>query len=174
MEKWELPSCYAGYSPDGDWLLLTRHRESDTVAESNWEVANKMVELEACRVSPFTGVEERDEYGRIDPRSTDWWYIFRASHPLVGWVEYLLIRADAPASLIELGHQITKDLEAYPILDDDHHSELETNQIYTWWAGESLSYRIHLCAEAGDSIFAARRINDIPEATFDRIRDTWT
>lgn len=171
MEKWELPSCYAGYSPDGDWLLLSRHRESDTVSESNWEVALRMID--SLKLA-FSEPEQRDEYGRIDPRSTGWSYIFRASHPLVGWVEYLLIRADAPAELIKLGHDMSEKLEAYPILDDDHHSELETDQIYTWWAGESLSYRIQLCAEAGDSIFAARRINDIPEATFDRLRDTWT
>ena len=173
MEKWELPSCYAGYSPDGDWLLLSRHRESDTVSESNWEVALRKIATLGVLGFPTDG-EERDEYGRIDPRSTGWSYVFRASHPLVGWVEYLLIREDAPAELIKLGHEIDEKLQAYPILDENHHSELEFNQIYDWWAGESLSCRIQLCAEAGDSIFAARRINDIPEATFDRIRDTWT
>ncbi len=172
MELWSEPSAYVGYNPDRDYLLLARNRESCTVDESNWEVALRMIQT--LDLPEFDQPEERYQFDRIDPRSSGWFYIWRASHCLVGWVDYLMIRGDAPQALIDMGHQIVHDLDVYPILDDDHFSKMETEQIYKYWGEESLHYRIKMLAESGDSIFAARRNNDIPEATFDRLRDTWT
>lgn len=36
---WKHPECYGGFSPDGDYLILSRHRDSDILSESNWAVA---------------------------------------------------------------------------------------------------------------------------------------
>ena len=34
--KWVHPNSYAGFSPDGDYLIVTQHRESDALDRSNW------------------------------------------------------------------------------------------------------------------------------------------
>lgn len=174
MELWGHPSCYFGFSPDQDYLLISVHRESDTVSESNWIVAQREMAKVVATLPPFDLVEEDFEQGRPSPRTEGWVYTWRATHCLVGWVEYMMIRGDAPQAIIDAGHAITQRLYDYPVLDDDHHSELEYDQIYAHWKGESLSWRIEQLAFAGDSIFAARRADEIPERTFDCIRDTWT
>ena len=36
MQAWEHPSDYGGFSPDGDFVLLSQHRDSDVLSRSNW------------------------------------------------------------------------------------------------------------------------------------------
>ena len=48
-------------------------------------------------------------------------------------------------------------LSDYPVLDESHFSELEWAEAESQWEMMPLKYRVELCAEAGVSIFAARR-----------------
>ena len=143
--KWAHPKYYGGFSPGGDYLILSRHRESDTVDRSNWDVACESLKAEAW--------DSRDMEGR--PMA----YHFRAGHPLVGWVEYLLVRADAPDDLLTAAGEIVRRLSEYPILSDEHHSELEWNEICDYWHGLSVRNRLIVIRKSGSkvSIFAARR-----------------
>jgi hypothetical protein len=171
---WEHPENYGGFSPDGDYLVLARTRNSSTIDESNWTVALRSLRALETTLPEFAPEEEeRTSWGDISPRN-GWVYTWGARHWACGYIDHLMVRNDAPDEIKEAAGEIICSIASYPILDDDHHSELECEQIYEYWRGESIKYRIQLCAEAGDSIFAARRDNDIPEATFDRIRDTWT
>ncbi len=49
------------------------------------------------------------------------------------------------------------DMEAYPVLDDDHWSGLENEEVLNFWETEDLEGRIDICKGAGISIFAARK-----------------
>ena len=125
---------YIGETVDG-YIVLTQTRDSDTLARSNWEV------------------------GRERLPDAD---IHRFGHWLCGWVEHLTVPADAPDELLIAAAQIVEDIEAYPVLSDDHFSNLEYEEAYDYWATASLRLRVELCQHYGVSIFAARR-DEMPE-----------
>ena len=142
---WETPSHYAGFSPIGDYCILTRHRDSDALTRSNWEVARQ-----SFNVEPF----DNRETGYADrPTVYDW----RAGHFLVGWVEYLMVRADADDDTLARAAEIVGKLEDYPILSEDHFSELEWGEACDAWTHLDLAGRIEILRGSGVSIFAARR-----------------
>ncbi len=84
---WEHPDSYAGFSPDGDYILVTKHRDSGTLDRSNY--TRIYADMDALADS-FPEPTDGDEY------RTDWVYSWRASHWAVGWVEYVMLRQDAP------------------------------------------------------------------------------
>lgn len=177
LELWEHPGSYFGFNPTEDYLLYAKHRESDTITESNYRCIERDV-LKLAAAHPFDMPEERmpDSFpsrGGISPRSAGWIYTWKAGSSMVGWIEYMMIRGDAPEAIIDKGHHIMADLSGYPIYDEDDWSELECRQVYEYWASESIRGRMHRLQEAGDSVFAARRKNSIPERTFYMMRDTW-
>lgn len=144
MQTWRHPQYYAGFSPVGDYLILAQHRESGTIDRSNWTIA--------CEILSAQPWDEAKLDGR--PAAYHW----RASHPCVGWIEYLCVRQDAPPEIIEKARDIGKKLRDYPILNEDHHSELEWNEVCDYWAGMSVRSRLDAIqySDSGDSIFAAR------------------
>lgn len=158
---WSHPDHYAGFSPDGDYLILTQHRESDTVTRSNWIVGLETLQ-DACKGLPDAPDERlafgfMQSKGDLSPRSEGWVYVFRASHPLVGWIEYMLVRKDAPESVLQTAGEIICSLAGYPVLNDDHLGELEFEEACEYWANCSVRERIGLIDGSDVSIFAARR-----------------
>jgi hypothetical protein len=100
-------------------------------------------------------------------------YDWRASHWAVGWVEYLMIRADAPQAIRDKVQAIADQLENYPIYDEDHYSELEWNEACEYWERCSVADRVDLLRDTGVSVFAARRAefpHDDDGTLFDRVR----
>ena len=89
------------YSGDKDeWLIaLTQTRDSGLIDKSNWAVA-------------------QDRLGELDD-----WAIQRSGHWAVGWVESLIVLSDSDAHREAIS--IQDDLDAYPLLDEEHHSGLE-------------------------------------------------
>lgn len=142
---WSHPSSYAGYSPDGDYLIVSRHRDDDDLTESNWAYVCKTLKAEAY--------DEGTEGYATRPNVYHW----RAGHCMVGWVEYLMVRQDAPESVLKDAEAILKRLDAYPALDEDDWSEREYNSAMDYWASMSVRDRIYLLKDSGTSIFAARR-----------------
>ena len=117
-----------------DWLVLPigHNRDtSDPIDISNWEVAQKML-------------------SSIDGN----YMVARFGHWACGWFEIILVKPDTSAAII--AHKIEEDLEIYPILDEDHLSEVELDAELETWNSLSLYERIELCKGAGVSIFAAR------------------
>jgi len=79
------------------------HRDSGLLAESNWEVT--LARLEA-----------------VDPEGLDH-CVLNYGHFAVGWVEEIATRPGSQCAAIAA--EIARDLESYPVLDEDHFCNLE-------------------------------------------------
>ena len=140
---WTRPDSYIAFddsaNPVGHYVIAAQHRDSDVLERSNFEcIKRDMSEL---------------------PGSDNWLYTFSASHWAVGWVEYLILRNDAPETALGMAAEIVAALEDYPVYDESHYSDLEYTEICEAW--ESLTPRGRAAAikhtGANCSIFAARR-----------------
>ena len=162
MEIWTYPENYYGYSPDGDYVVTGQHRDSDTLSRSNYICLFKALrEVEAKYAPP---VDFKDE-----PRNT-WVYDFRQSHSLVGWVETMLIRKDAPPEIIERADEILNTLEDYPVVDDEHFSNLEYEEACKYWEGMSVEDRKYYLEKVGMDLALASS-SDFPEDDTGRLEE---
>lgn len=121
---WVRPDSYGGYNPEGHACILGRNRDSDLLAESNWYAA--------CR-----------ELG-ADPEHTDEEapaYTWRAGHWAVGWVEYLMIRPDAPEETKRAAAALLERLSDYPVLDEEDLSEREFEAAHRFWDDDTVRGR---------------------------------
>lgn len=100
MKKWSRSENYIGESYYDYYVLLSRHRDSGLVEESNFNSALKALNGESDTVK-----------------------VIRASHWLCGWIEMILIHESDKES-VDKGNEIEKVLESYPILDEDAFGEL--------------------------------------------------
>lgn len=151
QRKWEHPDSYAGFSPDGDFLVLARNRDSDILTESNWHAVREDLKAHAETLDPEP--LRPDHPGGDVPYVYDW----RAGHWACGWVEYLMIREDAPDSLKALAGAIVAALANYPVYSEDDYSQRQDEARAEYWDRASLSERMDWCRDAGCSIFVARR-----------------
>lgn len=111
-----MPSNYAGEVWPDFYVFLARHRDSDCLANSNFEKG-----LEAI------GGERTDEE-TDSPLVT----VVRESHWAVGWVEWIAIQADESDTLRK-ADEIAAALESYPVLDDSDFSEREQTEADETW-----------------------------------------
>jgi len=136
--RWTHPPHYIGETwPDYYSAGVGRHRDSDTLSRSNFE----------CMLSALGGESETV-------------IVVREGHFLVGWIEWIAIHYTDERAL-----KVADDLEKlqdYPIIDEDHWSELEEEEMVDTWQLLPMSVRIEFCARVGLSIFAAR--HDYPPA----------
>ncbi len=95
MQKWSRSENYIGDSYNDYYVLLSRHRDSGLIEESNFYSALKALNGE-----------------------TDTVKIIRSSHWAVGWIEVILIHESDKVS-VDKGNEIEESLESYPILDED-------------------------------------------------------
>lgn len=142
---WKHPDSYGGFSPDGDFVVLSQHRDSELLDRVNWEVACESLKAQAYD-SGSGGFETRPVV-----------YHWRAGHWAVGWIEYLMVRADAPDDMQEKAGEILCAIAEYPILDESRYSEREWNAVQEYWASCSVRDRVDYLRDADLSIFAARR-----------------
>jgi hypothetical protein len=132
LEQWKHPENYAGAVWPGYRVFLTQNRDSDALTRSNFERGFALIGGESETVQ-----------------------VVRERHWACGWVEWIGIHEDN-AEAIAKAEAILEKLDGYPVLDDDHFSELEWNEAHDTWEGLSLRERVDLCKTAGLSIFAAR------------------
>lgn len=92
-----------------DWLVLpvSTNRDADTLTRSNWRVACEMLD------------------------ATVGWERLSFDHWACGWFEIIVIEPNSDSHAIALN--IVKDLENYPLLSDDDHSELESEEADEVW-----------------------------------------
>jgi hypothetical protein len=173
MPVWKTPDSYFGYDPVGDFVLYSRHRDSDLLTESNWECLQRELEtLIKTLPTPETRYK-KTYYGEDEELPSDWMYHWEAAHWAVGWVQYLMIRADAPEELLEKADELYHHLKnEYPILDEMDYSEKQEDAMYQYWKDSSIKERMEFCEQAHESIFAARRDDTIPEGVYDSFRDS--
>jgi len=141
---WETPSSYAGFSPIGDYCVLSRHRESHLLDESNWDAGLKILrKIEADYPEPPRGPRDHIHYSYGAEGQDEYWvYIWSASHCMVGWVEYMMVRADAPDEIKAAADDMLRRLKDYPILDEDDFSQREYDAVADYWQGMSLRDRL--------------------------------
>ena len=72
-----------------------------------------------------------------------------------------------PADVLET----VEALEAYPLISDDDHSQLECDGIAADWSGESIASRVRTLQQLGLCIFAARDESAPWRDGFDRLRE---
>ena len=141
---WTKPNDYMGHNPKGHYVIYSRHRESTIMENVNYRLI--------C-----------EELKAVDDDFTAPVYTFRAGHWGVGWVEYIIVRNDAPEKTLETASDIICSLSDYPILNEDAYSLEQFLSIEDWWHGETVRERASWCLEIGESIFAARRDYPSPE-----------
>ncbi len=145
---WGTPDSYMGHNPVGAYVVATRNRDSQLLDESNWDATRAALMRAGAEIL-------QDDEGDV--------YDFRAHHWACGWVEYLIVRPEAPEPVKAAAADCIIARDAYPILDEDDYSKRQCEAQFDYWRGMLLQDRVELCRENGDSIFAARRSNDIPE-----------
>jgi acyl-CoA synthetase (AMP-forming)/AMP-acid ligase II len=144
--KWTHPSDYGGHSPDGDYVIYGRNRDSSILENVNYrEILEDLENIADSRC-----------------------YDFRAGHWAVGWVEYIVVPNDSPDVVILAAAEIVAALADYPVWNEESYSEAQYNAMHEYWEQCSIRERTEHCQESGDSIFAARR-DDIPEFVMENL-----
>lgn len=116
LKLWTLPSNYVGELwPNTYGAGFGQSRDSDCLERSNFQVAWKAI----------NAVSENAQ-------------IVREGHWAVGWVEWIAIPADDTEAL-KVADELCERVEGYPVLDDDHHGQLETEEANEVW---SKSYNV--------------------------------
>lgn len=121
-----------------DWLVsLTRTRDSDCLAESNFAIAKQRLESAAnCQTSECDLVE-----------------VQRFGHWACGWIEHIFVHPSLAAEV----EKIEGEISDYPILDADDFSERESEAAFESWS----SYGCREFAEAMQNEF------DLMDSTVD-------
>lgn len=165
MPTWKTPDSYMGFDPVGDYCLYMKTRDSEIMTESNFACIKKDME-QFIEKGDFPDPNAiLDEYG--EERPSDWFYTWSAGHWACGWVEYMMVRKDAPEEIIEKADEIYCAISDYPIYDENDYSERQDEAMWNYWKSMSMRERIQYCKEAMESIFAARRDDCIPEGVID-------
>lgn len=171
MPEWKHPQDYGGFSPDGDYVMYARHRDSSLLENSNFEYLKKHL-MKLLENKDFgEAPPKRDLYSLYDIPE-EWIYDWSAGCWAYGWREYLMVRRDAPTELLESAQKIWDDLQDnYPVFDEDDYSRRQTEAICNYWEGMSVGERVYYCQEAGISMFAARN-GCIPTEVYDYLSDS--
>ena len=157
LTVWKHPDSYGGFSPDGDYLVISRTRDSTILDQSNWDyIAEKL------GARPFDDGSYTNEGNKNESRPEV--YHWRAGHCACGWVEYMMIRADAKPAIIAQAEEIQKRLSDYPVLDESDYSDRQYNAVYEYWAEMSDNEKLEMAKEHG---FEGEAVEDIPKAVFD-------
>lgn len=102
-----LPGC--SNHEHRNWLIgpVGHHRDSDTVEESNWQVM-------------------LDAMSDADPSGENY-EVHRFGHWAVGWVEEIAARPGSKCAA--LAAELRERLDNYPLLDEEHHADLESEDL---------------------------------------------
>lgn len=118
LQRWTRPECYVGAEwPEHYSSGVGQSRDSDALERSNF----------TCMLKALGG-------------ESDTVLLIRESHWAVGWVEWIAIHESDGATL-RVADEIRAALDDYPVVDEDHFSELEFNEMLDWWAGMDLRQR---------------------------------
>lgn len=150
LTEWEHPPYYGGFSPVGDFLAAVKTRDSGLLERTNWDIiVNALAELNQTHEAP--------QDPELESGDENYFYTFVARHWACGWVEYAMVRRDAPDEYQELLYEFESALAGYPILDETAYCVALYEEIYSIWDHAGLRDRMEYCRQAGVSIFASRR-----------------
>lgn len=147
LKRWTLPDSYFGAKWPDYYMGLGQHRDSDSLTRSNF----------ACFLKAIGG-----ESG-LGVR------VVRENHWAVGWVEWIAIHETATEAL-EIADSIMEKLDGYPVVNEDHWSDLEWTEAHELWEGMSLNERVEMCQYLGCSVFSARLTSPMPDILYEHLR----
>lgn len=144
LNRWKRPDNYIGESWDGWYAFMGQSRDSDALERSNFDCA-----LAALRALPEWNMPDDETPSRI---------IVHESHWAFGWVEWIAIH-ETDAVALSAANDIAARLENYPVVDEDHYSELEYNEACEWWARMTVADRLDAIrrSHSAASAFSCRR-----------------
>lgn len=146
LKRWTLPDSYFGSEWPEWYVSQSQHRESDSLTRSNF----------ICTLEALGGESETVR-------------VIRESHWAVGWVEWIGIH-ESDTRALKIADDIAHKLDGYPVVNEDHWSDLEWNEVHDYWERMSLRERVDMCRDAGESIFAARPGHPIPDVIYESLR----
>ena len=110
LKRWTMPDSYIGAVwPTHYSAGVGQSRDSDALEQSNFICMLKVIGGESETVT-----------------------VVRESHWAVGWVEWIAIEQDDAAALRK-ADEIVARLEDYPVINENHFSELETEEANDVW-----------------------------------------
>lgn len=135
----------------GDWWVapVSQTRDSEALSRSNF----------ACCLKELGGESETVQ-------------VHRFGHWGPGWYEIILIDP-ADEAKVTAAEDMESALADYPVLDDEHFSQLEWNEAADCWQHMSTAERVQCLQRADQCIFAARR-DEIPQDDSGRLFDLLT
>lgn len=145
LQLGERAEHYAGERFWEYYAVFGVHRDSDTIARSNFAVI--------LRELGIANPADAPNYDADEPAPV---IVTRASHWAVGWIDTIRVHQDA-GEVVRTADALRVKLEDYPILDEDHYSVLEWEETAEYWANCSVRERVDYLQRAGQCIFAARR-----------------
>ena len=153
LTPWTRPECYAGATWEGWLVFLGRNRDSDLLSNHNFDTAFERLSGVNSEL-PDDGTPWVDRDGVISGNTVE---IVRESHWAVGWIEWIAIHP-SNTQAVAMAEEMARDLDAYPVLDEDRWSEKEHDAVEESWAALSVQDRLELIQRVGTcSILAARR-----------------
>jgi len=153
---WEHPAYYGGHSPEGDYVIYSQNRDSSILEKTNYDEILRVL-TEAQEKHPEAPEVEGEEY-------TPWVYDFRAGHWGVGWVEYIIVRKEAPEPLLTMAGEIFCALSDYPVFCEHKYSEAQHEAICEYWENCGSQEKMDYLIQSGMSEAEADRLTDLDEA----------
>ena len=162
---WEHQNDYGGYNPLEYYVIYSRDRDSQILVNVNYTAILETLE----RMNP---TDYENEAPAHDFRASRWPWL-PDSQPVraVGWIEYIIVKNDAPNAMLIKAAEIVCALAYYPVLDEKTYSDAQWDAMIDYWDSCSMSDRIDYCRDNGDSIFAARS-DIIPDGVLNEFRDS--
>jgi hypothetical protein len=110
LRRWTAPGCYVGATwPDYYRSGCGQSRDSSALERSNF----------ACMLEALGGESETVR-------------VIRETHWAVGWVEWIAIH-ETDSEALAVADSIAAKLEDYPVIDENHWSELEQEDADETW-----------------------------------------
>lgn len=115
---WDLDRWAENLGWEGAGYVYSHHRDSDSIEESNWLVIREDF------INRFGEDKGTILAGDIA--------VANLGHWAVGWVEHLMYNY-ARKDITKAAEEIREKLSNYPLLDEDHHSQLVWNNCHPNW-----------------------------------------
>jgi hypothetical protein len=123
LKRWTMPDSYFGAKwPDYYSAGVGQSRDSDALERSNFE----------CMLKALGG-------------ETETVIVVEESHWAVGWVQWIAIH-ESDGKALAIADDIRSNLDDYPIVNEDHFSELEWNEAADYWDSLSAQQKVSMAA----------------------------
>lgn len=137
LKPYRRPENYMGAEWYGYYDVVGRHRDSDTLTESNWQCWVKFLTKLLGEPDQVVGTEpvpvSRSAFDTEEGDEIYNWTICRESHWAVGWIEIIRVHESVGVEKLNAIDDQLRKLDGYPVFDEDHFSQLEDDERQKQW-----------------------------------------